>query len=190
VKLTTFLRKHSACTDGADWAIATGCETIEEIWLREDLKPEWRIWIVTQEGVLTDKQLRLFACRCVREAWHLLTDPRSREAVEVAERFANGEAMKEELAAAKAAAEAAAWEAAKAAAEAAKAAAKAAAEAAKAAAWEAAEVAEAAAMAAAWATAEVAEAAAMAAAWATAEAVQAKILIELVPAITVDEVAK
>jgi len=62
------------------------------------------------------RMLRLFACWCGRNTkladgrtvWDLLTDPRSRKAVEVAERYANGQATKGELAAAGAAARAAA----------------------------------------------------------------------------------
>ena len=50
------------------------------------------------------RELRLFGCWCARQVWHLLTDERSRTAVEVAERFANGQATKEERAAARAAA--------------------------------------------------------------------------------------
>ena len=67
-------------------------------------------------GFEASKVLRLFACWCIRNTkladgrtvWDLLTDERSRKAVETAERFANGNATKAELAAARAVAWAAA----------------------------------------------------------------------------------
>jgi hypothetical protein len=59
-----------------------------------------------------DKSARLFACWCVRQIWHLLEDERSKNAVIVAEKYANGEATQEELDAAWAAAGTAAWAAA------------------------------------------------------------------------------
>jgi hypothetical protein len=64
------------------------------------------------------KEWRLFAVWCVRQQAHLLTDQRSKDALDVAERHALGKATDEELAAARGAAwaaGAAAWAAARAA---------------------------------------------------------------------------
>lgn len=58
-----------------------------------------------------DKEWRLFAVWCARQVQHLMKDSRSLNALDVAERFANGLATEDELKAAWAAAEAA-WSAA------------------------------------------------------------------------------
>ena len=172
MKMTTdeFCTKHNACTDGREWALSVS-NNMAVVWdaMIEQRKIEWLCWTAGRDGVLTEKQLRLLACQFVRETpladgrkvWDLLTDERSRNAVIIAERFANGEATSDELAATWAAA----WNATRAAARnAARAAARAAARnatwaAARAAAWAAA---RAAARAAAW---DAARDAARAAAW-------------------------
>ena len=63
-----------------------------------------------------DREIRLSAVWCARQVQHLMTDARSIAALDVAERFANGDATQVELKAARAAARAAAWDAASAAA--------------------------------------------------------------------------
>ena len=63
-----------------------------------------------------DQQLRLYAVWCARQVQHLMTDPRSLAAIDVAERFAHGKATQNELTAARAAARDAARDAARAAA--------------------------------------------------------------------------
>lgn len=86
-----------------------------------------------------EKEMRLFAVFCARQVQHLMTDERSINAIDVAERFAHGEAMELDLVAArdaawaasdtaKAAAWAAEWVASDAARDAARAAARAATE--------------------------------------------------------------
>lgn len=63
-------------------------------------------WLTCDEpGVLfealgrrvTDRKLRLFFCACCRSAWPRLRDTRSQQAVETAERFADGEATRGDL---------------------------------------------------------------------------------------------
>jgi hypothetical protein len=99
--VSSWLRKHHACPEGYAWAVST-CSTMQQVW--DTAKPEWLVWVATRPGVLDDITLRRFACWCARQVWHLLTDDRSRHAVETAELFCDGKATLEELAAAKAAA--------------------------------------------------------------------------------------
>lgn len=124
VKRPTLLRRLAlagACDEAKAWVKAGKYRSASAAW-KACKNPEWMLWALQNSGIkVNDKKLRLFACTCVRETpladgrkvWDLLTDERSRRAVEVAERFARGEATQEELAAAWAAAKDAAWAAAK-----------------------------------------------------------------------------
>ena len=56
-----------------------------------------------------EREKRLYAVRCARAVQHLMTDQRSIDAIDVAERYANGHATETELKVAAMAAGAAAW---------------------------------------------------------------------------------
>jgi len=127
MKTRDFLKKHSACKDGAKWAWALSIsKDMGDVWeaMIAEEKHTWLIWTATRPGVFSDAVLRKLACRFVRETpladgrkiWDLLTDERSRKAVEVAEFYANGKATDGELQAARDAAYAVAFAAADAAA--------------------------------------------------------------------------
>lgn len=63
------------------------------------------------EGGASDRKLRLFAMACCQRIWRLLTDSRSRGAVEIAEKVADGKVGREELTFGRAAADRAHFEA-------------------------------------------------------------------------------
>jgi hypothetical protein len=102
--LDEFITKYEPCEDAVTW-LKTCTDLRQAI---ETAKPEWIIWAVRLSGVLSDRDQRLFACWCVRQIWNAMTDDRSKNAVEVAERFARKKATRDELSAA----ESAAWSAA------------------------------------------------------------------------------
>ena len=116
MKTKEFLKKHSACIEGAKWALSIS-EDMADVWnaMIEHGEHEWLRWTATRPGVFPDAVLRKLACRFIRDTplsdgkkiWDLLTDERSRRAVEVAERYADGKATDGELQAAHVAADAA-----------------------------------------------------------------------------------
>ena len=107
--------KHEPCYNPAEkygeWE-----GTILDLMQHPDIPYQDKFWAFTRDGIVDDKTLRLFAVGCARRVQHLMKDNRSIDALDVAERYANGNATKEELAAAWAAAwaaaRAAAWAAA------------------------------------------------------------------------------
>jgi hypothetical protein len=105
------LRLAQACKEGVDWAAtfnnsAKAWEACSRI--------EWLLWVIHRGQLQDPSKERLLACWCARftplagggTVWDLLSDPRSRDAVEVADRYARGLVNGEELAAAR---EAAQW---------------------------------------------------------------------------------
>ena len=112
------IRRFNPCYDPAELGIKESeylpiAEAVEKY--RDAVKnKEDIIWLLCREQFMSDKDMRLFAVWCAREALKLVDNPDRRivNACDVAERFANGEATRDERAAARSAARAAAWSAA------------------------------------------------------------------------------
>jgi hypothetical protein len=87
-------------TEDESWACHDAMT--EHLWLiRDRIRPMLRFL----EGKSSERKLRLFAVACCRRIWHFLTDHRSQNAVEVAQRFADRMARHDELVVAERAAE-------------------------------------------------------------------------------------
>lgn len=111
------IRAQSPCSDGWEKLLRTLGKT------KADDEPVSIVQILDSNGlddalwclravVGCDREIRLYAVWCARQVEHLMTDQRSKDALNVAERFADGKATDVELAAARAAAWAAAGDAA------------------------------------------------------------------------------
>ena len=105
------IRNWKPCYDPARYLPQDWSGTALEILRHAEIPPQHKLWVVCREDIIDAKTLRLFAVWCCRQVQHLITDPRSVAAVDCAEKFANGDATAEELAAAWAAARDAAWDA-------------------------------------------------------------------------------
>jgi len=100
---TRLLRLVQACPESVEFV--KDFATCAEAW---DGTPraDWLLWLLNAFGLRDAIRARLFACWCVRntpladgtKVWDLLTDPRSRQAVEVAEQVARGRASEEDRA--------------------------------------------------------------------------------------------
>lgn len=121
------IRSWEPCYDPNKYLPEEWCGTALDILDDKRIPLEDRLWVILRTDLVSERLMRLFAVWCARQVQHLMTDARSIAALDVAERFANGQASREELDAARAAAwaaaaaarEAAAWDAARAAADAA-----------------------------------------------------------------------
>jgi hypothetical protein len=106
------IRTFSPCYDPSEKNIPDDETLTVNEWIdkyREVVPAEDIVWLLMRNHFMSDKDLRLFAVWCARETYALCEDDapidqRSIEAVDVAERYANGEATDDELSAARSAA--------------------------------------------------------------------------------------
>jgi hypothetical protein len=122
------VKSFNPCYDPTELGIDTTLELTPKEFIEQFRdrvkKKEDILWILLRPDFLNDKDLRLFAVWCAKEALKLVEDPDLRSADagsadtgsfwarNVAERYANGEATQDELNAARSAAASAAWSAA------------------------------------------------------------------------------
>jgi len=107
------IREHSPCSDG--WTkllkhlgkTQADDEPVSYLTILDSNGLDDALWCCRAEPQYA-KEWRLYAVWCARQVEHLMTDQRSKDALDVAERHANGTATDAELAAARAAAWAAA----------------------------------------------------------------------------------
>ena len=105
------IRKLGPCYDPSRYLPEDWRGTAADVLAVEACPAVDRLWVVLHEGWIDDRTLRLFAVWCARDALALVEnpDPRSIAACDTAERYANGQATYEKLAAARDAA----WDAAR-----------------------------------------------------------------------------
>ena len=87
-----FCKKYAACADS--YIRNKNFENMQDFFENSEHYNDV-IWAACQ--VLDEKDRIRFACWCVRQIWHLLTDKRSKKVIEVAEAYCRGESTKDEL---------------------------------------------------------------------------------------------
>jgi len=105
------IRALEPCYDPAIYLPEDWKGTVIDILNLKDASPKDRLWVACHDKFCSEKTLRLFAVRCARDALSLVKnpDPRSLAVCDVAEKFANGNATKEELAEVRAGAWSVVW---------------------------------------------------------------------------------
>ncbi len=74
----------------ADWLASKDLSPMKQFLMRQ-----WSLGRTANQAL--SRKVRLFGCSCCRRIWNLLNDERSRNAIEVAERYADGLATRKEL---------------------------------------------------------------------------------------------
>ena len=94
-----FIDKHEPCSTGADFALTF--RSMREVWdalASGKGRPDWLVWLASRDGIVDRKVLVRATVHAVRKTvGHLLKDPRSTKALDVAEAWANGKATLDDV---------------------------------------------------------------------------------------------
>jgi len=107
-KFQNLLDDIQACPQAREWVAD---RSLVDAWKTCE-RPDWLLFFADKSGAISKKEWRLLACAFARTALKYTTDPQPLKTIEVAERFARGEASVEELDTAMSAAYSAAYSAA------------------------------------------------------------------------------
>lgn len=94
-QMIDWLRAKGACQDGREWA-ERECNSLADVWAKA--KPEWLIWVACQ--ALAKRKRVAMGAAFAERVRHLMTDQRSKDALDMAHRYGRGEATDKELTAA------------------------------------------------------------------------------------------
>jgi len=100
--LKRFLEKYHACDDGYEFAKDL---TLEQF-LNTCERGDWILWLFARMNRESLREITLAKGHCANTARHLMEEERSKNAVDIAIKFGNGEATRAELDAAASAADA------------------------------------------------------------------------------------
>jgi hypothetical protein len=102
MNLEELLMRLNACDEAVEYAEG---KTLAQAWLACE-RGDWMLWLAQKLRVPEQGALGLATCAVARQVWHLMTDDRSKKAVEAKEKWCRGEATDEEAREAAAAANA------------------------------------------------------------------------------------
>lgn len=95
-QLTTFLQKNQPLPHKDFKRLASSQKSLTELW-QNCTRSDWMLWMLNCINYKPATGLRLFACYCARQSPAIDNDLRLVQVVQVAERFAKGEATPAEL---------------------------------------------------------------------------------------------
>lgn len=95
------IRSWRPCYDPTEYLPEGWSGSAIDLLRKEEIPFQDALWVLMRKEIVSDKLMRLFAVWCARQVQHLMKDQRSITAIDVAERFANGDATRSELKAAR-----------------------------------------------------------------------------------------